>query len=67
MYGALKNSKTERPEAFDSAYLMIRYKKEYDMLGLPGFVKKVIIPFTYHVGKLRGKYRKFKDAPEPLK
>lgn len=67
MYGALKNSKTKRPEPFDSAYLMVRYKKEYEMQGLPAFVKKVIIPATYQAGKLLGKYKKFKDAPAPLK
>ncbi len=67
MYGALKNSTSERPEAFDSAYVMVRYKSEYDMKGLPGFVKNVIMPITYQIGKLRGKYKKFKDAPEPLK
>ena len=66
MYDALRNSKSERPEPFDSAYLMTKYKNEYDMIGLPGFVKKVIIPITYQVGKIRGKYKKFRDAPKPL-
>ncbi len=66
LYAALKNSKTDRPEPFDSAYVMVRYKNEYDMKGLPGFVKKLVIPMTYQIGKLRGKYKKFKNAPEPL-
>jgi mannose-6-phosphate isomerase-like protein (cupin superfamily) len=67
LYAAFKKSANERPEAFDSAYLVVRYKNEYGLSGLPPFVKNVIIPITYFIGKLLGKYKKFKDAPEPLK
>lgn len=68
LYSALKNSNKEgQPEAFDSAYLMVRYKNEYDLPLIPGFVKKVILPLTYFTGKLLGKYKKFDGAPEPLK
>jgi hypothetical protein len=45
---------------------MYRYRKEYDMPELPRFVKSVIIPATYTIGKLSGKYRKFENAPAPL-
>jgi quercetin dioxygenase-like cupin family protein len=67
MYEAQKKSPTPRPEAYDAAFLMKRYKSEYGMIGLPGIVKNVIMPFTYQVGRLTGKYKKFKEAPEPLK
>ena len=66
IYEAQNKSGTEQPEKFDGAYLLRRYKKEYDT-ELPGFVKKVIIPVTYFIGKLLGKYKHFKNAPEPLK
>ena len=67
MYNAMNESGTEKPEQFDAAYLMYRYKTEFDVPELPKFVKSVIIPATYSIGKITGKYKKFKDAPEPLK
>lgn len=67
MYAAQRKSGQARPETFDAAYLMTRYSAEYDMLEIPVFVKKVIMPATYYIGKLLGKYEHFKDAPEPLK
>lgn len=67
IYNALNKSGTSRPEMFDGAYLVTRYRSEYDMPELPGFVKKVIMPATVIVGKILGKYKHFKDAPAPLK
>ena len=67
IFAAQKKTSTSRPEAFDAAYLLTRYSSEYKMYGIPVFVRKVIIPITYFVGKISGKYKKFKDAPAPLK
>lgn len=67
MYKSMDEGDGEKPEPFSSAYLMTRYKSEYDMLEIPGFVKKVIVPITYLVGKLTGKHARFADSPEPLK
>ena len=67
VYAAQAKSGSERPEQFDGAYLLTRYAAEYDMAELPPFVKKVILPVTYQVGKLLGKYKHFENAPTPLK
>ena len=67
IYAAMNKSGKEEPELFDGAYLMTRYKTEYDLPEIPGFVKKVIMPLTVRVGKLLGKYDHFEDAPEPLR
>lgn len=67
LYDAQNKSGTEQPEKFDGAYLMTRYASEYDLPGIPAFVKKVILPMTYRIGEMLGKYKKFDDAPEPLK
>lgn len=56
-----------RPSGFDGAYLMNRYKSEFDMVEIPGFVKKVIFPVTILLGKLAGKHKKFANAPDPVK
>ncbi|PHN04311.1 cupin domain-containing protein [Flavilitoribacter nigricans] len=62
-------SKAGKPEGdpFDSAFLMTRYKSEYDLKEIPAFVKKVIFPITVLIGKFLGKYGHFKDAPKPIK
>lgn len=66
VYAAQLKSGKEQPDAFDAAYLLTRYSKEYDMPELPGLVRKVIIPITYLIGRLTGKYKKFRDAPDPV-
>lgn len=66
LYNAQNASGTERPEAFDGAWLMTRYKNEYDLPELPSFVKHVVFPFTTLIGRILGKYKKFDNAPKPL-
>ncbi len=67
IFAAQNKSGKAKPETFDAAYLMSRYSSEYEMNEMPGFVKKIILPLTYRVGKLLGKYKHFKDAPEPIR
>jgi quercetin dioxygenase-like cupin family protein len=66
LYEAQKKGSNGRPEDFDAAYLMTRYKNEYGMPELPSLVKNIMMPLTYRIGKLLGKYKKFEGAPEPL-
>ncbi|HNB81967.1 MAG TPA: hypothetical protein PLP14_07710, partial [Chitinophagaceae bacterium] len=66
VYNAQNKSGKAQPEAFDSAYLLTQYASEYDMPDIPAFVKKVIFPITMFIGKLTGKYKHFREAPEPL-
>lgn len=67
IFNAQNKSGSARPEQFDAAYLLTRYASEYDLVGIPKFVKKIIISLTYYTGKLLGKYKHFKDAPLPVK
>lgn len=67
IYAAQNKSGTAQPEKFDGAYLLTRYASEYDMAEIPAFVKKVILPITYIIGQLLGKYKHFKNAPAPVK
>lgn len=67
IYAAQNKSGKAQPEQFDGAFLLTRYSTEYDLPGIPKFVKKIIIPLTYNIGKLMGKYKHFKDTPEPVK
>ncbi|GAA4454503.1 hypothetical protein GCM10023189_21070 [Nibrella saemangeumensis] len=67
IFEAQKKSGKPQPEIFDAAYLLTRYASEYDMLEIPRFVRKVIMPLTYQLGRLLGKYKHFEGAPEPIK
>lgn len=67
IYKSTKANGGERPGNFDSAWLLTKYKSEFDLIGIPSFVRKVIFPITLFFGKLSGKDKKFKDAPEPVK
>ena len=60
------NENGGRPGMYDAAYLLNRYKTEFKMLEIPAFVQKVIFPVVLFVGNLRGKNKKFMDAPAPL-
>jgi quercetin dioxygenase-like cupin family protein len=66
VYAAQNKSGKGEPELFDGAYLLTKYASEYEMPEIPLFVKKVIFPITYFIGRLLGKYKHFKDAPTPL-
>ena len=66
LYAAQAKSGNPQPELFDGAYLVTRYRSEYDINEVPAFVKRVIMPATVFVGRLLGKYRHFADAPAPL-
>ncbi|GAB2576893.1 cupin domain-containing protein [Spirosoma areae] len=66
IFAAQNKSGKAQPEAFDAAYLLTRYASEYDMLEIPRFVKRVILPITYQAGRLLGKYKQFEQAPKPL-
>jgi mannose-6-phosphate isomerase-like protein (cupin superfamily) len=67
IYNSMTKAGKPEGDPFDSAYLITRYRSEYDLAVIPGFVKKIIMPITVVIGKLLGKYSHFKDAPEPIK
>lgn len=55
-----------RPGLFDAAFLLTRYRSEFGMVDMPAMVRHAVIPIVYAAGTVLGKYRKFKDAPEPI-
>lgn len=67
LYKAFNNGKNNRPEAAAAAFLMTRYKSEFAVQGIPAFVRKVIIPIQYFIGKINGAHTKFSNAPAPVK
>jgi quercetin dioxygenase-like cupin family protein len=63
IYKSTKASKNHRPSLMDTAFLLRRYKSEFDMMEIPPFVKKALLPVAYFIGNLTGAFKKFKDAP----
>jgi len=55
------------PDPFDAAYLMRRYRTEFGMVEIPAAVQRFVFPIQVAIGKLIGRYRKYADAPEPVR
>ena len=55
-----------RPSLFDAAFLGTRYRTEFAILEIPPIVRRVVISIVYGIGRLLGKYEKFKDAPASI-
>jgi mannose-6-phosphate isomerase-like protein (cupin superfamily) len=56
-----------RPDLFDVAFLASRYRSEFGMTEIPTVVQRLVFPVLVAVGRLLGKYRKYADAPEPVR
>jgi len=65
MYRSM-NENGGRPGMYDSAYLLRRYKTEFKMVEIPMFVQKLLFPVVLTLGNLRGKKKRFIDAPLPF-
>lgn len=66
VYKSTKNNGGKKPDDFEAAYLMHKYRTEFDMLDVPGFVKAVLFPLFRLVGQMSGKFKKYEDGPPPV-
>ena len=67
LYASMDKAGKVEGDLFDNAYLVYRYRSEYDVKVIPGFVKNIIFPIIVSIGRLLGKYHHFKHAPAPVK
>lgn len=67
LFASTKDNGGKRPDLFDAAFLMTRYRTEFAMLAVPTFVRRLIVPIIYLLGVALGKYAKYKDAPPPVR
>jgi len=67
VYKALDEGQHNRPEIKRISFLTMRYRSEFATSDIPAFVRKLIIPAQYYIGKLTGAHKQFIDAPPPLK
>lgn len=67
IYQSSNAANDDKPNPFDAAFLLTKYKSEMDMLVIPKPVKKIVFPILLIIGKLTGKFRKFADAPAAIR
>jgi hypothetical protein len=67
MFEAQRESGGSRPGLFETAFLTRRYRSEFYMLEIPAVVQRFVFPVLVIVGRLLGKYRRYADAPEPVR
>lgn len=56
-----------RPDPFDAAFLLTRYRSEFELLTVPRVVQRMVFPLLFALGTVLGKYRKYADAPAPIR
>ena len=66
LFESAKRTGRGRPDLFDAAFLMTRYRSEYAMLEIPAVIQRMAFPALVALGTLLGRYRKYADAPEPV-
>jgi quercetin dioxygenase-like cupin family protein len=67
LYESQRLNGGKRPNPFDAAFLAWRYRSEFELSEIPRFVQRVVFPVQVAIGTLLGKYRKYADAPEPVR
>jgi len=67
LFESMKQNRGQRPGLFDLAFLLTRYRSEFGLSAIPTIVQRIVFPVVILVGSALGKYRKFKDAPQPVK
>jgi len=66
LFNAQRASGSTRPDPFDAAFLISRYRSEFSMDEIPALVQRLLFPGLVLLGYALGKYRKFADAPPPV-
>ena len=61
-YESINKNKADRPANFDSAYLLHHYPEEFD-IPMPKLLKSIVLPATYGIGKLTGRYKNHATVP----
>lgn len=67
LFESQRESGGSRPDPFEAAFLMRRYRSEFYMAEIPAVVQRSVFPVLVMVGRVLGKYGKYADAPEPVR
>lgn len=66
IYRSASESPSGKPDDFDAAFLLGRYRNEYDLPAIPAPVRRVVFPVLRVIGRRTGRFDRFDGAPEPL-
>jgi quercetin dioxygenase-like cupin family protein len=67
LYDSQRRSGGKRPNPFEVAFLMRRYRSEFAMVEVPALVRRVVFPVLVTIGRLLGRYDRYADAPRPVR
>ena len=67
IFESQRKSGGSRPDPFEAAFLARRYRSEFYMAEIPAVVQRFVFPVLVIVGRVLGKYKKYADAPEPVR
>ena len=67
LFDSARRGHAGKPDMFEAAFLLRRYRSEFDMLEIPGAMKRFGFPLLVAIGTLLGKYRRYANAPEPVR
>lgn len=67
LFASTKRNGGRRPDPFDIAYLVTRYRDEFSLQAIPAAVQRVMFPLQIAIGRLLGKYARYADAPDPVR
>jgi uncharacterized cupin superfamily protein len=67
IYASTKRRGGAQPDLFDAAFLTRRYRSEFAMVEIPAAVQRFVFPVQVAIGRLLGKYRRYADAPAPVR
>ena len=56
-----------RPDPFDAAFLVRRYRTEFGMAAIPALVQRLVFPALVALGAALGRFTRYADAPEPVR
>jgi quercetin dioxygenase-like cupin family protein len=67
IYESQRENGGKRPDPFEAAFLARHFRSEFEMSEIPALVQRVVFPVQVALGRLLGKYKKYADAPEPVR
>ena len=67
IYASARRAGGARPDPFDAAYLIGRYRTEFGLGDVPAPVQRTVFPVLRIVGRLIGRQRRFAGAPAPIR
>lgn len=67
IYRSTAESGKGKPDDFDAAWLLGRYRDEYDLPAVPTPVRRLVFPVLRAIGGVGGRFRRYDDAPDPVR